>query len=254
MTAARGWKVLHASVRGTAHEHREQPCQDAACTGIAVTEGEEVLVAACADGAGSARFADVGARIAVQAFVVAALAEVRAGLSPKAELVSQVRAWVQHARNRLSFEACFCNEPLRDYACTLLGTVVWERRILLAQIGDGAIVLGDGDGFRPAFWPQMGEYANQTYFLTDDGFEQLLLTDVVDTSVSRLALFTDGLQRLALHEASRTAHGPFFAPLFARLLGTADPAELTAPLHRWLNSETINERTDDDKTLVLAVR
>src|SRR5437773_436983 len=114
------WKVLYASVVGTSHEHRGEPCQDAAFVSIEVVEGGEVLAVACTDGAGTARRADVGARIACQAVVVAAMTDVRAGLPPHAAGVSRMRAWVEHARSRLSLEACLHNVPLRDYACTLL--------------------------------------------------------------------------------------------------------------------------------------
>lgn len=115
-------------------------------------------------------------------------------------------------------------------------------------------MLEQSDGYRIAFWPQMGEYANQTYFLTDSCFESHLRAELIEGKVARLALLTDGLQRLALHEATRSVHAPFFNPLFARLAGATNPAELALPLRRWLASKPINERTDDDKTLVLAVR
>ncbi|MGL4552961.1 MAG: PP2C family serine/threonine-protein phosphatase, partial [Gemmataceae bacterium] len=63
----------------------------------------------------------------------------------------------------------------------------------------------------------------------------------------------DGLQGLALHYATRTAHGPFFAPLFRALRG-ADPEELGDPMRAFLESPRVNGRTDDDKTLILAAR
>lgn len=45
------WRVAAASVRGTTHEKTGQPCQDAHCW---EQLPESVLVAAVADGAGSA--------------------------------------------------------------------------------------------------------------------------------------------------------------------------------------------------------
>src|SRR4028119_1025103 len=60
------WQVVAASVIGTSHEKRSQPCQDAHCWRL-LPNG--VLAAAVADGAGSAALAEVGAKIAVEAVV-----------------------------------------------------------------------------------------------------------------------------------------------------------------------------------------
>ena len=86
---------------------------------------------------------------------------------------------------------------------------------MAAQIGDGAIVVDDGE-LRPATWPAQGEYANSTHFLTDgDALDNVQCA--VLGPVRRIALFSDGLQALALHYASRAAHEPFFAPFFSYL-------------------------------------
>jgi hypothetical protein len=74
--------------------------------------------------------------------------------------------------------------------------------------------------------------------------------------VDEIALFSDGLQMLALQFDTRRAHAPFFQPMFARLR-TEAPGEsttLTGLLTEYLGSPVINKRTDDDKTLVLATR
>ena len=104
----------------------------------------------------------------------------------------------------------------------------------------------------PVFWPQVGEYANTTWFVTSADFEQML--QVRGEAVDEVALFTDGLQMMALHFATRSVHRPFFEPLFAALRGAAQPEDLVVPLRAFLDSPAVNERTDDDKTLVLAVR
>lgn len=241
------WSVLHASVAGTSHQRRGQPCQDAVFAG----EERDILVAACADGAGSVSRAEEGAKLACRSAVVAALSDIREGFPLH---LDRLRGWVNEARVRLSHEACVNNIPSRDYACTLLVAVLWGQGGLFAQVGDGAIVVRHNDGYHPIFWPRSGEYANQTSFLTDAEFEGALHLDQVDGPIDRLALFSDGLQRLALHEATRSVHVPFFAPLFDRLASVEDAAALEAPLRKWLVSDAVNQRTDDDKTLLLATR
>ena len=51
-----GWRTAHASVIGTSHTATGAPCQDAGdCEVLAAADGSEILVAAVADGAGSAK-------------------------------------------------------------------------------------------------------------------------------------------------------------------------------------------------------
>jgi hypothetical protein len=165
-----------------------------------------------------------------------------------------VSDWYEQARRRLSLEACLQNTELREYACTLLTAVVGEERGVFAQIGDGAIVYRDGPGYTTAVWPQEGEHAGTTFFLTNPDFENWLTVRQLDRQVDDLAVFTDGLQPLALHYASRTVHVPFFAPMFESLRQRLDPQELREPLRLFLTSQPVTDRTDDDTTLVLATR
>lgn len=64
-------------------------------------------------------------------------------------------------------------------------------------------------------------------------------------------MLSDGIQLLALRYADNTAHDPFFRPLFEF---AGNPASTNAELEEFLRSERVCERTDDDKTLVLAIR
>jgi len=72
--------------------------------------------------------------------------------------------------------------------------------------------------------------------------------------IQEVALLTDGLQMLALNFAARKPHAPFFEPLFTALRGAVSPDDLVVPLRAFLDSDAVNSRTDDDKTLVLATR
>jgi len=101
---------------------------------------------------------------------------------------------------------------------------------------------------------QRGEYANETHFLIQaDALDQLVI-DVYDTRVSALAVMSDGLIRLALRMPSQEPHAPFFQPLLNFVESTTDAAGAARQLSAFLASERVNARTDDDKSLVLAVR
>jgi hypothetical protein len=148
---------------------------------------------------------------------------------------------------------------IQDFACTLLAAVVWRDRAVYFQVGDGAIVesqRGEADHYSVVCWPQQGEYANMTNFLTDADAAEKVVRETRSGAIDEIAIFTDGIQLLALDYRARSAHAPFFAPFFAWLRPRPDgySRELSDSLTVYLNSEKINSRTDDDKTLILATR
>ena len=59
------WKLVFGSVQGTSHVHSGKLCQDF-CAGIVAGT---TLVAACADGAGSAELSQLGSKAAVDRFM-----------------------------------------------------------------------------------------------------------------------------------------------------------------------------------------
>jgi hypothetical protein len=146
------------------------------------------------------------------------------------------------------------NVNRREFACTLLTAIVSDDGAVFSQIGDGVIVVAEDDRYQTVFWPQSGEYANTTFFLTGSDFEERLAFRSLGAPVLELALLTDGLQSLALHYASRAVHAPFFDPMFQSLRQAQDPEELEGPMKDFLHCKLVNDRTDDDKTLVLATR
>ena len=249
---------------GTAHLRLGLPCQDACtCEELATAGGEPWLVAVVADGAGSASRAEVGSRLACDV-VKAELGALAAAGGSLAELT---RPWAETLLSRLqeavTVQADADGGRARDYACTLLAAVVGGDRAVFFQVGDGAIVISAPDGgedragdeYRWVFWPDTGEYENVTFFATKPDALAHLEWAEMDRRVDEVALFSDGLQRLALHYASRTVHAPFFSSKLAVLRESASsPESLAVGLARFLSSPEVDERTDDDRTLVLATR
>lgn len=142
--------------------------------------------------------------------------------------------------------------PLADLATTLTVAVVSDRDVAVAQVGDGAVVLQHGTSLSVAVAPPRSEYVNETRFVTSATWaaDQRTFTGSAD-GLDGIAVLTDGLQLLAFDMTTFAPHGPFFDPLFAfGAAGDASPRELVA----FLDSERVNARTDDDKTLVVAVR
>lgn len=223
---------------------------------ITTADGEPILILVASDGAGSAAQADVGARLACGAFVETVLSYLHRGGTVPSVTRSDAEAWIVHLNERLATYAFTEELGIRDLACTLLAAVLSTSAAAFVQIGDGAIVVAKDDAYGPIFWPQSGDYANTTYFLTDESPLERLQYELRPDSPEEIALFTDGLQMLALKYSTHEAHAPFFRPLFSRLRTEPEgPLDtLSEGLMAWLDSPSINSRTDDDKTLVLATR
>jgi hypothetical protein len=166
---------------------------------------------------------------------------------------SWLRDIVLSVRSEVRRVAAESERAARDYASTFLMTIVGPMRSGFVQIGDGAIVVAREASLTPVFWPDSGEYINTTRFLTDEDATVHIHSTTLEEPVDRLAMFTDGLQQLALSFVTRTAHQPFFEPMLDAL-AKHDAAALEIELQRYLNSDPINMRTDDDKTLLLALR
>jgi Protein phosphatase 2C len=254
------WKYGYSSVAGTLHLKSSTRCQDASRAEVVLdVSGSEVLIAAVSDGAGSAALAQLGSSLACDLFVDDVKSHIEGGSAGAissdnffAELVGKFRrlasGWSRAESTRM-----------QDFACTLLAAVVWPDRAVYFQIGDGAIVESrrdEPDRYTVVCWPQQGEYANTTNFLTDTDAAEKVFREVKSGAIDEISIFTDGIQRLALDYRARSAHAPFFAPLFAWLRphGGGYSRELSDSLAVYLNSEKINARTDDDKTLILATR
>src|SRR5438270_3670622 len=99
------WKLFFESVRGVSHETSDLRCQDHSL-GEWVKAGEEtVLLMACADGAGSAEHAEIGARIACQSIVHEIQKAFSAGLKLSDIDAGMMTTWHRRARELLSAEA-----------------------------------------------------------------------------------------------------------------------------------------------------
>ena len=252
------WRWAGARSIGTSHFRSGLPCQDyAACTEFEAPAGN-VLAAIVSDGAGTASHAEAGARLVCSSFLRCAKAHVAQGLALE-DLDDQViMDWMDVVRDRIGAFAASVGVTPRDCAATLVSVLAGPRSAVVIHVGDGAAVVreeGSEDWIVPS-WPFHGEYASMTTFVTDDPALKLRVTRL-PARLDRLAVLTDGLERLVLDHASQTAHRPFFdrftAPVAASAVEGHDRT-LTQLLRTYLDSPAVCDRTDDDKTLILATR
>ena len=245
-----GWRIVAASVAGASHEADGTPCQDAFA--VRLLPGD-MLLAAVADGAGSAEAAEVGARLAVATALETLASEFGAAMVE--DRVAAVRAAFLEARETIAHRAADDERPLAAYATTLTCLVAWRGGAVVGRLGDGFAVAADvAGGLRalPPSRPDRGEYANETVFLTGpDGDDRLEIAEL-EGPVGAVAVSTDGLLRLAIELASFRPYSGFYRPLFA-FARQADPETADGQLAAFLASDRVRARTDDDTSLVLAV-
>lgn len=245
------WTWASASERGTSHLKAGTRCQDASyCT---VTGPSNALVAVVSDGAGSAIYGGQGAWMTCRTVVEAARKHFASSSSSPTD--EQCWLWLDDVRDRIAKAADGRGVPSRQFAATLIAVIASEAETLILHIGDGAAVLFvDGEWKAPS-WPENGEYASTTFFVTDDPVARLRITRA--PAAAAVAVFTDGIERLALDFTAGRPHRPFFDGIIRPIRdadGNGRSRPLCESLARYLDSAAINERTDDDKSLVLACR
>ncbi|WP_116812889.1 PP2C family serine/threonine-protein phosphatase [Steroidobacter cummioxidans] len=253
------WRIAGASAVGTSHAKSNSPCQDAFRCALfqSQEQGEIALLMAC-DGAGSAKFSDLGAELACREF--ASNLELYVADGHRIEALDRVkmREWLDNVVTALNVRAAADGERLRDYACTLLAAILSPTHAVFVQVGDGAMIVREGpEEWCYIFWPQHGEYINTTCFITEpDSLDNYEFT-IVANPVHEVAVFTDGIEPLVLQYSTNTVHSRWFNQMLppVRALPQAGFDEaLSQKLATYLSSEAVCARTDDDKTLLLASR
>ena len=250
------WRLLGASVPGTSHLKSGIPCQDAHRY-LVLDNG--VVIAAVADGAGSAKHADRGSLLAADHAVTWLSQALRTSDAfTESDSLELLRTMTHEVRSHIETASRQCcteceASALSDYATTLLVCFVTKSVIAACQIGDGAIVSVSNEGdVHTLTRPNAGEYINETTFVTSEGYaDAASYTARESNGTHGIFLFTDGIQSLALNLTDFTPHTPFFQNIdkYARSASATSDAVAS-----FLASERVCERTDDDKTLVIAVR
>lgn len=242
---------MAASRQGTAHARAGSRRQDAMAA-FAAHEGKVIVAIAC-DGCGSATHGRTGAKLV--AATLARCAKLHLQTADRLPGHVQLTAWLENARKRLLVTAARLDLPTRDFATTVVFALSDGQSSIVCHVGDGAAVgrCAISGTWVALSWPAAGEYAGTTDFMTDD--RPVLRATIVEGGIDRLALFTDGLERLALNFREQTPHPQFFEALDARLpchhpLG--HDVSTSHTLAALLDGEAVCARTDDDKTIIFA--
>lgn len=256
----RTWSVRAGAVTGSAHLRHGGDREDA----YAVEHVGGALVVAVADGCSGARYSGLGAALAAPLAVRTARELLLARRPPQTG--AGWRALLAALRDRVldgfadaadALVATLGGTSADELATTLTAVVVAVPWVAVLAVGDGSVVLRGGGGHLDLLVapdPPSGD-SSVTEFVTTPGAElraRLIVARIPD--LDAIAVCTDGMDEATLEfdgaEAVRPA-ASFYRRLF---VWAADRESDEADLLRLLVEERIADRTEDDRTVVLAVR
>ncbi len=237
--------VVAASVRGAYHTSKNLPCQDYFCH---LTRGSK-LVAVVADGAGSAKYGKIGAKI-----VCETLCDMLIGAQFQ-DMRRKVSEALETARQKLilhRFNALKSEEGLIDFAATVVGAVCHQNKGLFFHIGDGAAVaLLKENGGAVISRPENGVFSCETYFYTMDDWQDSLRFTPFEKAKS-LMLMTDGVTGFAFKDGLEYLEQKFVTPIDAFLRLEKNRGRALRALNNTLSTPTAHRLNPDDKTLLWA--
>ena len=249
------WTWAAACCRGVSHERAGTRVQDAISC-FSICNKSELFVAIVSDGAGTAEYGGQGASLTCRTLS----RSIRCYFRHQDELptVSDFGLWVDDVRDLIGAVATRRMLTPREFAATVICLITNGTEAVIAHIGDGCAVVRDAQSgaWIAPMWPDHGEYASTTFFVTDEP-EPRLRVARYSAPINAAAVFSDGLERLALQIAEQRPFEPFFSRIVLPVASCSTAGksrDLSEQLRAYISSSAINSRKDDDKSLILDAR
>ena len=247
----------HASRQGASHLKDGTPNQDSVMVATScLGRLGPAAIMAVSDGAGSGRYSQFGSQAACAAGVASLARQLdrNRAIAVKGHLLrSALQRAIRSARRSVIDTAHRSAGAVNvnDYACTVMLVLASERLVGVAHVGDGCVVVGDGDEWRLLSEPDNGEFANETKFLTNPrNVPRVAVTS--GSGVRCVAAITDGLQDVAL-SLGTAPYERFWTPLY-RALNRSSESTPDAVLETLLRKVGDGGKAIDDCTVAVCIR
>lgn len=238
---------------GASHVRSGKPCQD----DVGVWSVGDIVAVAVADGHGSSRHADVGARLAVQV-ALETLARFADDLGQRASSLTEVHRFAEHPLRvhvvrewaaRVRSKAGREDVPLVDYGSTLLFALAAPEFLLIGQLGDGDVLLVGSEGrVATPIPPDPSAFADETPSLCLHEAWHALRVSVLPAprEEALLLLSTDGYSKSYASDTVFQQIGPDYLDLVR-----TDGLHGLAPHLRGFLEQVTTEGSGDDIAVAL---
>jgi len=249
------WQGVSVFTRGRRHTKEKHPCQDYGgfvkrFRGI---KKEPIFLACVADGASFAKYSHLGAQIAVRTalknFSSFLKSEEKFTQESFNDQLTSVLYAIQEKQRQIAKK--YKAQP-DDFSTTFLFICIMPSICFAAQVGDGFILVKQEDEkkYNLVFAPLKGEHINETRFLPLKNFKSVKMffkKGVVDFCL----LATDGIENVAFKMSTWEPSDGFFSPLEKHVRENASQKSLERDLLKFLRGERIQNKNQDDKTLLM---
>lgn len=241
-------KLYGASVIGTSHLATYTPCHDAHT--YRILPDNLGYIACVSDGMGSASRAELGS-LTASLFVVDFLEKHLNLDMSDSEVIQLIKEGYVQTNQLLEETADLHELNIKDLNATLLVFVSIQDRQFFGQVGDCTAIGKSGDTYKVLVPQQRGEYANATFSICNMESIDNGLFEKCDAFYPMIALMSDGIESISISAKDSVVSSLFFEPFFKVFLHkNYNQLEVQKSLERFLQSERINKKTDDDKTLL----
>ena len=238
------WNVIQCAAQGRSHIKTQIPCQDKTYS-LRTRSG---IVAALADGAGSASLSHFGAE-AITKYICRELAEnfdsyygQSDGIAVKKQLISNITDCLSKKATELSCE-------IKELASTILAVAINNDRLMVVHIGDGVIGYCKNNELKVASEPENGEFTNTTVFTTSkDALMTMRLIKGHLSEISAFILMSDGTEASLYNKQKK--HLSESLKKIIILNGILSPEKIQNQLQRSFDT-VIRDATTDDCSIVI---
>lgn len=246
MAQKRKVRILDISICGPLHKSKGLPCQDYAGY---KTKGRKVVIAV-SDGAGSAKYGKIGAKIIVDTIcdllINSNIKKIKQNIE-KAIFIARDKILL-HRLNKTKSE-----HGAVDFSATLVGAFYDGRNGIFFHIGDGAALVFGDETYQNYIIsePENGAFSYETYFYTmSDWKNNLRFTEF--SNAESVVLMSDGVTGFVFDEDYRSIRQNFLIPIVQYLEKEPRKTYALSALKNTLDSQQARRINLDDKTILWA--